>query len=144
MSGARTRLTFNRGSTPVWSPDGIRIAFTSFRDGVNLPYQKAADGTGTDSPLFVYDKHAWANDWSSDGRWVIYSAPRPASAADNDLWAVPMEGTDRKPMLYLATPALEQQAQFSPDGRFVAYGSDQSGTWEIYVQPFPKRRKGNG
>ena len=143
VSGARQRLTFNASSTPVWSADGARVAFTSQRDGVNRLYQRAADGTGEEVPFFAHDGHAWVNDWSRDGRWVIYSTPRPDSTIGNDLWAVPMEdGTERKAVPYLVTLALEQQAQFSPDGRFVAYGSDQSGTWEIYVQPFPDASDG--
>jgi Tol biopolymer transport system component len=136
-SGARTRLTFNRGSTPVWSPDGARLAYTSPRNGLNLPYQKASDGTGEERPLFDYDFHAWTNDWSHDGRWIVFSSPG-RTRAGNDLWVVRMDGEgDRQPVPYLNSPALEQQAQFSPDGRFIAYGSDQSGAWEIYVQPFP-------
>ena len=62
---------------------------------------------------------------------------------DNDLWVVSMaSGSDRKPTPYLVAPAKQQQAQFSPDGRFVAYGSDQAGTWEIFVQPFPNAAEG--
>ena len=144
VSGARTRLTFNpdNDSSPVWSPDGTRIAFTSRRDGVPLPYQRATDGTGAEIPLFAYDRTSYVNDWSSDGRWVIYSTPGPNNAG-NRLWVVSTErGTERKPVPYLVASALQQQAQFSPDGRFVAYGSDQSGTWEIYVQPFPNASEG--
>ena len=145
VSGARTRLTFDRASTPVWSPDGTTIAYTSQRDSVRLPYQRAADGTGGEVPLFPYDRNAFANDWSSDGRLVIYSSPSSANLG-NDLWVVRMDsGADRKPVPYLVGAGLQQQAQFSPDGRFVAYGSDQSGTWEIYVQNrFQTRRKENG
>ena len=143
-SGARTRVTLNPdpAGTPVWSPDGTRIAFTTRRGGVNLLYQRAADGTGGETPLFPYDGHAWANDWSGDGRWVIYSTPRPGMVG-NALWAVPMQdGTARKPVPYLVASAIQQQAQFSPDSRFVAYGSDESGTWEVYVQPFPNASDG--
>ena len=136
-TGARTRLTFDGGSAPVWSPDGSRLAFTAVRDGVSLPFQRAANGTGSDVPLFSYRGNAWANDWSSDGRRVIFSTPS-AGNIGNDLWVAPMEDAiGGTPVPYLVAPGLQQQAQFSPDGRFVAYGSDQSGTFEIYVQPFP-------
>ena len=137
-SGGRTRLTFNRGSTPVWSPDGRVVAYTSLRDGVNLPFQRAADGSGDERPLFPYDFHAWVNDWSRDGRWIVFSSPPRQSGVGNDLWMLRMDGASGGTIQkYLATSAVEQQAQFSPDGRFVAYGSDASGTWEIYVQTFP-------
>jgi eukaryotic-like serine/threonine-protein kinase len=141
-SGARTRLTFSRGGTPVWSPDGRTLAFTTAGTGGNLPFTRAADGTGEERPLFAYDRPAWANDWSSDGKWVIYSTPVNGTIG-NRLWALPMTGGDeRKPIPYLVAAGIQQQAQFSPDGRFVAYGSDQSGRWEIYVQPFPNPSEG--
>ena len=63
-SSARTRLTFSSGSTPVWSPAATTLAFTSVRGGLQLPYQRAADGTGSEAPLFPYDWYAWVNDWS--------------------------------------------------------------------------------
>jgi Tol biopolymer transport system component len=143
VTGARTRLTFTSGSTPVWSPDATMLAFTSSRGGVQLPYQRAADGTGGEVPLFPYDGYAWVNDWSRDGKWVIFSSSPRNGAGSNDLWAVSMTaGSEHKPVPYLVEPRLQQQAQFSPDGRFVAYGSDQSGTFEIYVQPFPNASEG--
>jgi Tol biopolymer transport system component len=126
----------------VWSPDGSRLAFTAVRDGVSLPFQRAANGTGSDVPLFSYRGNAWANDWSSDGRRVIFTTPSTGNIG-NDLWVAPMEDTvGGKPIPYLVAAGLQQQAQFSPDGRFVAYGSDQSGTFEIYVQPFPNAADG--
>jgi Tol biopolymer transport system component len=144
VTGARTRVTFNPGgdSTPVWSPDGATIAFTSGRGGPALPYQRAADGTGNERPLFAFDRSAWVNDWSRDGRWLIYSTV-PPSGIGNDLWSLPMsDGTAGTPAPYLVAPGRQQQAQFSPDGRFLAYGSDESGTFEIYVQPFPNASDG--
>jgi eukaryotic-like serine/threonine-protein kinase len=141
-SGSRSRMTFEgSGSTPVWSPTARTLAFTSVRDGLNLPYQRAADGTGGETPLFLYDGHGWVNDWSRDGQWVLISSPTRARIG-NDLWVVPVVGPERKPLLYAGGAGIQQQAQFSPDGRFVAYGSDQSGAWEIYVQPFPTASDG--
>ncbi|HET9268097.1 MAG TPA: protein kinase [Vicinamibacterales bacterium] len=145
VSGVRTRATFSGGSnsTPVWSPEGTTLAFTSGRDGRNLPYRRAADGTGGEVPLFPYDWHAWVNDWLADGQWVLFSSPPRAQEGSNDLWAIPVTGSaERKPVPYLVGPDIQQQAQFSPDGRFVAYGSDQGGTFEIYVQPFPNASEG--
>jgi Tol biopolymer transport system component len=144
VSGTSTRVTFNPGNegTPVWSPDGTTVIFSSQRNGINLLHQRAADGTGEERPLFPYDRHAWPNDWSSDGRWLIYST-LGEDGARNDLWTVPMEGgTPGTPVPYIVAPGRQQQAQFSPDGRFVAYGSDESGTWEMYVQPFPNASDG--
>jgi Tol biopolymer transport system component len=110
---------------------------------VNAIFNRSADGTGSEAPLFAHPGHAWPNDWSSDGRWLLYTSPKPTSATDNDLWALPMtNGSAGTPVVYLEAPGRQQQAQLSPDGRFVAYGSDQSGTFEIYVQPFPDASQG--
>jgi Tol biopolymer transport system component len=101
-------------------------------------YQRAIDGTGGETALFTHEGQAYVNDWSADGSMVIYSTNRPDRTAGNDLFFMPMiDRPDRKPVPYVVSPVLEQQAQFSPDGRFVAYGSDQSGTFEVYVQTFP-------
>jgi Tol biopolymer transport system component len=130
-------------STPVWSPTDTTLAYTSRRDSISLPYQRSANGTGGEVPFFTYDWHAWVNDWSRDGRWVIFSSPPRSQEGSNDLWAISVTETgERKPQPYLVAPGTQQQAQFSPDGRFVAYGSDQSGTFEIYVQPFPNASDG--
>src|SRR5262249_36630279 len=78
------------------------------------------------------------NDWSPDGRYLLYMAVDPKTRSD--LWVLPVaSGTagDRKPVPYLRTPAWEAQGQFSPDGRWIAYTSDESGQSQIYVQSFP-------
>ncbi|NOT25543.1 MAG: protein kinase [Acidobacteria bacterium] len=137
--GFGTRLTFDpdNNSAPVWTPDGTRIIFSALQNGVQRLQQRRVDGTGNETPLVELSDSAWINDWSSDDRWAIFSLVR-RDTAFNDLWVVPVEnGVARTPVPYIQGPARQQQAQFSPDGRFVAYGSDQTGTFEIYVQPFP-------
>jgi Tol biopolymer transport system component len=138
--GTNTRLTFDgaRNGNAVWSPDGSRLVWSSGRDNVayrNL-YQKMANGTGTDEALLTSSATKIPFDWSPDGRFLIYgvvSASRRAA-----LWVLPLTGDDRQPTLYLEQAGFTfAQARFSPDGRFVAYTSDASGRYEVYVQPFP-------
>ena len=74
------------------------------------------------------------SDWSPDGRHILFSVPAPASGID--LWLLPLTG-DRKPAKFLASPSDELHGNFSPDGRFVAYTSNESGKFEVYVQTFP-------
>jgi hypothetical protein len=112
-SGSRSRVTFEgSGSTPVWSPMTRTLAFTSLRDGVSLPYQRSADGTGGETPLFAYDWHGWVNDWSRDGQWILFSSPTKQGIG-NDLWVVPIAAPEREPVPYVDGPGLQQQGQFS-------------------------------
>ncbi len=135
--GSSTRFTFDAGSdnVPVWSPDGSRIAFVSNRDGgvFNL-YQKSSSGTGDDELLLKTPNNKLLNDWSADGRYLLYQELDPKTK--DDLWVLPLFG-DRKPARVLGTPFNEQSASFSPDGRWIAYESDESGTRQVYVQGFP-------
>jgi Tol biopolymer transport system component len=75
-----------------------------------------------------------ANDWSPDSRFILFHAPDPKTA--NDLWVLPLDG-DRKPFVFLKTNFDERRGQFSPDGKWVAFQSDEAGRDEIYVRPFP-------
>jgi len=135
--GSSTRFTFEPGSdnVPVWSPDGSRIAFVSNRDGgvFNL-YQKNSSGTGDDELLLKTPNNKLLNDWSADGRYLLYQEDDPKTKSD--VWVLPLFG-DRKPVRVLGTPFNEQSASFSPDGRWIAYSSDESGTSQVYVQDFP-------
>jgi eukaryotic-like serine/threonine-protein kinase len=129
-----TRLTFGVSPTgPVWSPDGNRIVFASQGNpGSNL-YQKSANGAEGQQVLLKLDRSATPTSWSSDGRYLLYTST--TAATKDDLWVLPIEG-DKKPQPFLRTEFNERDARFSPDGRWVAYTSDESGREEVYVRPF--------
>jgi serine/threonine protein kinase len=129
-----SRFTFDAaGETyPVWSPDGRRIVFTSSRKGVNDLYLKPSTGAGMEEPLLATMLNKQGQDWSPDGRFLLFGSP----PVNPDIWALPMDG-DRKPFVVVQTPFSERLGQFSPDGKWIAYESNESGRFEIYVQPFP-------
>ncbi len=131
-----TRFTFDPDldQTPVWSPDGSQIVFSSNRKGNANLYLKSSSGAGTDELLLETRQPKIVQDWSRNGRFIIYRSPDPKNG--NDLWVLPLSG-DRKPFPLVVTPFTERDAQFSSDVRWVAYQSDESGHNEIYVQPFP-------
>ncbi len=150
--GTASRFTFDPGTddNPLWSPDGTRIAFSSTRDGgvANL-YQKQSGGAGQEQLVLKTDKPKIPADWSRDGRYIIYE--EQDSKGGSDLWILPMSGAnaspagrsdqrtsgDKKPTPFLQTPFNERRARFSPDGRWIAYSSNESGRAEVYVQSFP-------
>ena len=136
VDGARTsRVTLDAADdrSPVWSPDGTRIAFHSLRTGGGDLYQKLTSGAGVEERLVTSDQRKTPLSWSADGRFLLYQS---ADQANNlDLWIMPMMG-DRTPSVFLKTPFREGYGAFSPDDRWVAYMSNESGTMEIYVRPF--------
>jgi eukaryotic-like serine/threonine-protein kinase len=134
--GNPTRLTFDQSpdSSPVWSPDGSRILFTSERDGHPNLYQSAASGGSADELLVKSDFRKSSNDWSADGKFILYQEQNPKTGLD--LWVFPLSG-ERKPFPFLRTPFDERQGRFSPDGRWIAYASNESGPWQVYVRSFP-------
>ena len=136
LEGGRTsRFTFDDGLDryPLWSPDGSRIAFDSNRTSARNLYAKRSGGGGSEELLLDSPQDKAANDWSADGRFLIYHSIDPQT--NRDLWVLPLEA-DRKPWVFLKTPFNERWAQFSLDGRWVAYVSNESGRDEIYVRPF--------
>ena len=136
LDGARTsRFTFDPAPDmrPVWSPDGTRIAFTSTRTGAGDLYQKLTSGAGTEERLVTSDQLKNAYSWSPDGHFLLFNSSD--AQTNTDLWVVSMVG-NRAPSVFLKTPFREVNAVFSPDGRWVAYMSNESGRQEIYVRPF--------
>ena len=133
-----TRFTFDTSVDrfPIWSPDGSRFVFDSNRKSNRDLYGKSSDNAGVEEMLFESpeDKVPW--DWSPDGKSLLYSVVSNSKKGSADLWVLPLDG-DRKPHIFLATDAEERQAQFSRDGNWVAYESDESGKYQIYLRPFP-------
>jgi Tol biopolymer transport system component len=134
--GTLTRLTFDEhSSAPIWSPDGKRIAFATTRPTGPAILVKPADGSGAEETLVAGESLILVpTSWSSDGKFLAYWAV--GSATGRDIWIVPLTG-ERKPQPFLQTKFNEMQARFSPDSRWIAYQSEESGRYEVYVQPFP-------
>jgi Tol biopolymer transport system component len=103
------------------------------KGGLNL-YWKLSSGAGADELLLESDQPKSPADWSSDGRFLLFSSVDPQTGSD--LWVLPVSG-DKKPFSFLKTPFEEARGQFSSDGKWIAYQSNESGRFEIYVQPFP-------
>ena len=135
--GLRTRFTFaaSYDDSPVWSPDGSRLVFSSDRTGRNDLYQKSISGVGNEELVLPLESDDFPLDWSPDGRWIIFGSISPQQPK-GDLWALEPSG-DPKPVPILQTPFDEGDARFSTDGRWIAYVSDESGQQEVYVAPFP-------
>ena len=140
--GARTRVTFGGSDDwlPFWSPDGKKVAFMSYRNGVGDLFLKALDGAAPEQSLLrpgdgpgPSDQKV-PGDWSSDGKLIAYWSERPETRGD--VWVQTIDGS-QKAVALARTRSNERRPRFSPDSRFVAYESDETGTYEIYVQPFP-------
>ena len=135
VRGVLRRLTSDPGidGGPVWSPDGRRLAFYSRRNGPMNLYVRSAAAGGDDEHLLASSENNAPTDWSPDGKFILFGTQ--SSKTSGDIWALPLEG-ERKPFPVLQTAFEETAARFSPDGRWVAYQSNESGRDEIYVQPF--------
>ena len=128
--GITTKLTTHIANDwrPVWSPDGSQILFLSDRDGPGRVYVKTSlDPGGGEAPIPEVESGS-PRDWSSDGRWILYDS-------GGDSWVASLSG-GVDAFAFLETPFWEADGRFSPDGRWIAYVSNETGQWEVYVRPF--------
>jgi serine/threonine protein kinase len=130
-----SRLTFHSGAVPAWSPDGKRIAFASNGGKGNRNiYWQPADGSGSAEPLTTFPENAHnTGSWSPDGQVLAFEEVNPSTGYD--IWTLTL--SDRKTQAFLHSQFNESAPEFSPDGHWLAYVSDESGRREIYVQAYP-------
>ena len=136
-----TRLTFTAGpeAHATWSPSGTEITFTSGRPGSRDIFSKPAAGTGEATLLVGGPLDEDSPDWSPDGNYMVYEViGDPKNKGDIRYLKRKTDGGGFEEAVFLSTPRQEGAARFSPDGRFVAYCSDESGRFEVYVRPFPE------
>ena len=124
---------------PIWSPDGRHILFSSRRPGHNRLLVKPANGAGKEDVLVESTALLSVTDWSRDGKYAIYQASR--TSTKSDIWAIPNPlgpAADRKPFAVVQSEAIEREGRLSPDGKWLAYQSDENRGWEVYVRSFPE------
>jgi Tol biopolymer transport system component len=137
LGGGWNRLTFDpaRDMYPLWSADGSRIAFASYRKVIRDLYWKPSNGAAADEVLLETPNNKVPEDWSKDGKYLLYAEYDPKTGSD--LWVLAMSESERKARAFVNTPFEETMGKFSPDGRWVAYETNESGRSQIVVTSFP-------
>jgi len=135
--GSLTRFTYEGGDeqSPVWTPDGTRMAYASQRGGTPTMYWKTADGNATPEKILTPQNPQRPSSFSADGKVLAYTEVHPQTGLD--IWTVRMDGSPRQPEPFLRTASQEDLPVFAPDGRWLAYRSNESGRMEVYVAKFP-------
>jgi dipeptidyl aminopeptidase/acylaminoacyl peptidase len=154
-TGGESKFTFNsrNNDLPIWSPDGATIAFFSDREGGNHVYRKVTNGAGPDEVLDKDEFETLLDDWSRDGRYLIEAKTVPKPTFHREVWVLPLAPPDttgeksgdtkRSPVLpqkaypYLRGEFNQRYAKLSPDGKWLAYQSDETKRYEVWVQTFP-------
>jgi len=133
--GTMPRLTFegNFNSIPAWTPDGKRVAFASTKEGQQNLFWQMADGSGGPERLTTSEYTQYPYSWSADGQLLAFAEVNPTTGYD--IWVLQL--SDRKAQPFLRAPSDQAVPRFSPDGRWLAYVSNESGRYEVYVQPYP-------
>lgn len=136
VRGSFSRFTFEPSNevAALWSPDGSKIAYCSNPEGIINLYQKSATASSTPELVVASADPKYPDDWSADGKFILYESS--SQKTKFDLWYVPMVG-EHKPLPFLQTQFNETHGRFSPDGKWIAFSSDESGRSEIYLRRFP-------
>jgi Tol biopolymer transport system component len=130
-TASRLTLHPSLNQAPTWSPDGKKIVFTSNRKLINKIYEKNSDGSGPEDEITDMKAGRMVNpwDWSRDGKYML-------ERNESELWYYSF--AENKSRLYIKGPWVVRNAQFSPDGKYVAYATNETGDWEVYVSSFPE------
>ncbi len=136
-TGTRTRITTSgnreQAIAPVWSPDGTQLAYLALRGGSQGLYRKPSNGQGSEELLYKLPGAGYIlSDWSLDGKFLNFSSTQLGQSV---LYALPLDG-EHKPVEVTKSTSTMQAARLSPDSRLLAYRSDESGKFEVYVRSF--------
>jgi Tol biopolymer transport system component len=135
--GLGSRFTFDdaEDTAPAWSPEGDRIAFASNRTGVFDLYVKSVGGAGEETLLYSSGVEKNPVSWHPDGDVLVFD--QRGEDTGWDIWTLDLSGDEPRAQPFLETPFLEYWGEFSPDGRWVLYGSNESGEFHVYIRPWP-------